>query len=234
MILAAVGTGALGVQPRSRQVTKYRGDYPDRTINLNFSRPLQLGSERARVRFYQFDTMPGVEPVEAGQQIGVSYLGRIQLIRELNQLRGLLRITDGNEALRVVRLRTSPGTWHMWPDGPSEVEIVAASRARSLPNFGLPGFGQWLVAHWTKSSSGLDGILSDEVYGAIGFGPPKVRRATGEFVIERWIYAEEGIQRRRSIQKLRESVGENGEYRRAVVASIDPRRVNQLRIGWYE
>jgi hypothetical protein len=203
-------------------------------IDLTSSKPLRLGCERAGVNLYQVDTMPLALPSEAGQRIAVSYGEQTQLVRELNQLRGLLRIDSGEAALRFVRLRTSPATWHMWPDGPSEVEIVAASRAPNLPNYGLSGFGSWIVKHWRKSSSGLHGILSHEVCRAIGFGPPSVHRESGGFTIERWTYAERGRRWTQSIQKVREHVGEDGEYRRTTVATINWDHVRQLSIGRYE
>jgi hypothetical protein len=204
-------------------------------VNLDprFSQPMHLGCERDQVRLYKVQTK-FVLPLEAGERIAVSSRGHTQLVRGLRQLKGLVRITDGDAALRFIRLRTSPTTWHMWHDATAEVEIVAASRAPSLPTFGLRAVGQASAGHWDRHSSGMDGILSDEVCRAVGFGPPKVRRAAGGFTIERWIFAESGSPFHRSIQKVREFVGKDGEYQRTAIARVDPRRVDQLFIGRYE
>ena len=195
----------------------------DQKVDLGISQPVHLGCERHHVNLYVVNTMPFVTPAAAGQRIVVSSQSSAEFVAGLERLRGLVRITDRKTALQFVRLRTSPATWYMWRDGSREMEIVAASRARSLPSFGLPDRDS---GKWAKDADGWGGILPDDVYRVAGFSPPEVEKEPGGFAITRWIYSESKPDGR-LILKVREVVEEDGRYQCSIVTTMDPGRVNQ-------
>jgi len=111
----------------------------------------------------------------------------------------------------------------MWPNAHSELEVVEAGQQGSLPNFGLR------APHTEEvPTSGWVGIIPPRVYRGIGFGPAKVKQASGGFVITRWTFLMDGDRYHASIQKINESVRADGDYKRTVLARIDPRRVPEL------
>jgi hypothetical protein len=192
-------------------------------------KPIRLGCERPHVHLYVVQTLGTLLPAEAGERIAVSSQGSTTLVAGLEQLRGLVRITDGRAALRFVRLRTSPATWYMWRDSrgeqrSQETEIVPASRARGLPSFGLRGED---LGYLAKHPNGYCGILPDKVWRAAGFSAPEVVKEPGGFVVTRWVYSESWPDSRQ-ILKIREVVDEDGSYQRRVLSTMDPRRVDQL------
>jgi hypothetical protein len=201
----------------------------DQKVDPSFSKPVHLGCERDRVHLYVVNTEPYTLPVEMCERIAASSQGGTALVADLKQLRGLVRINDGQTALRFVRFHTSPATWYMWRDGQREVEIVAASRARGLPSFGLPNDA---ALSWTKEKSGWYGILSDKECRDAGFGPPRVEKEPGAFAVTRWIYSEafpSGL-----ITKVREVVEDDGRYERTVLFQMNAQRFDQLRLPFFE
>ena len=193
-----------------------------RNLYLRHGTPLYLGCEASQVRLHLIDVNPMGLPFVP--RIVVSRGRRPSFIRRLSQLRGLVRVTDGTAALRVVRLKTSPVTWCAWPDARLEVEIVAASQIQSLPVFGAGD-----LRYLARARSGWLGKLSEKVYRSVGFGPPRVEKVPGGFAVTRWIFSTDYAAKwdspsRDSIRKIREFVGQDGEYRRTVLAKMNPRR----------
>jgi len=64
------------------------------------------------------------------------------------------------------------------------------------------------------------GVLPGHTFHAAGFTPPVVTVNNGRFEVVRWIYAKsyQNYQDHTSIEKVRESVGEDGSYVRTVLA----------------
>jgi hypothetical protein len=168
--------------------------------------------------------------------------GHSVLLTDLKQLQGLVRISDEQVALRLVRLRTSPFTWYAWGDQRFEVEIVSETQALSLPDFGVRRWRESLSPVW----SGRLGILFDQDYLTRRFEPARVERVHGGFEVARWIFWTSGheedatVTPRRGIQLIREFVGEDGEYKRSTVADVSVERAPGLEIplsrreGWKE
>jgi hypothetical protein len=194
--------------------------------------------------------------------------GRPAFLTDLKQLRGLVRITDEQAALRFVRLRTSPYTWYAWGQQRYEVEIVSETQALSLPDFGLGRRGLAYLPRWSgelgilydpdyhaarseppkreRMDNDLEveqwsfwtarqGAGMDQDYRTAGFEPAKVERVPGGFEVTRWIFwtsshAGNAGPPKRGIQRLREYVGENGEYRRSTIGTARVDRTPGLEI----
>src|SRR5437879_326807 len=127
----------------------------------------------------------------------------------------------------LIQLRNS--YWYMWPDAHRELEVVEGGQQGGLPTFGLR-------APYTNEvvTSGWVGIIPPRVYRGIGFGPAKVKQAPGGFVITRWTFLMDGDRYHTSIQKINEFVRADGDYKRTVLARIDPRRVPALWFPTFE
>jgi hypothetical protein len=249
--------------------------------------PMSLGCERSGVYLDLVDALPVPDlPPERTVRIRLTQdgspktdtrgtwstrtfaVGRSAFLTDLKQLRGLVRITDEQAALRFARLRTSPYTWYAWGQERYEVEIVSETQALSLPDFGL---GRWGLAYRPKWSGQL-GILydpdyhvarsqlpkgkridngleverwsfwtarqgagMDQDYRTAGFEPAKVERVPGGFEVTRWIFwtcshGGTASPPKRGIQRLREFVGEDGEYRRTTVGKTPLKRAPGLEI----
>jgi hypothetical protein len=182
-------------------------------------KPLRLGCERDQVRLYVVPTLPPcLQPAKETELIVVMHDGRLLVPRDLNQLQGLVRITDGEAALRFVRLRTSPATWHTWPAGVREMEIIAAPELQSQPDFGL----RELRYPAPGVPSGYLGILPEAAYRAGQFTAPKVEEVEAGFRITRLIYRQTFSARTATVQQIQEVVTEEGEYRRSVLKQMAP------------
>ncbi len=128
--------------------------------------------------------------------------GRKQIITDLNQLRGSIRIRDERSALGYARLRATPKTFTMFR--PLEVEIIPYRELAQMPSYGLKTAG-----NFESDYRGNPGTLSNHQYRIGKFTPPRVRRIAQGFVIQRWTYSnEEGI------CYVQEFVGKDGAYSR--------------------
>jgi hypothetical protein len=184
---------------------------------LPFVNPVHLGCERDQVRLGLFTVTACLTPLSPTEGIVLEQAGRLMRLQGLNQLRGLVRIVDGPSALRFVRLRTSPATWHTWPDRVREVEVVASSHLQSLPTFGLPKL-RYPPRH---DASGYLGILSDTAYRGSQFTPPMVEEVDKGFRVSRWIYRRD-LTHKTSVQQVQEVVMQDGAYRRTVITQMPP------------
>lgn len=131
--------------------------------------------------------------------------GRKQIITDLNQLHGSIRIIDERSALGYARLRTTPKTFSMFR--PLEVEIIPYRELAQMPFYGLKTAG-----NFESNYRGNLGALSNHQYRIGKFTPPRVRQIAQGFVIQRWTYSnEEGI------CYVQEFVGNDGAYARRVL-----------------
>jgi hypothetical protein len=184
---------------------------------LTFGYPIHLGCEGDQVRLGLFAVTACLTPLNRTDGIVLKQAGRLMRLQGLNQLRGLVRIVDGPSALRFVRLRTAPATWHTWPDRVREVEVVAASHLQSLPTFGSPK----LRYPPRDDASGYLGILSDTAYRGSQFTPPMVEEVDEGFRVSRWIYQSD-LTHKTSVQQVQEVVTQDGGYRRTVMKQMPP------------
>lgn len=192
---------------------------PPEVLDLQFSKPMSLGIEAPGVRLHLVNTRPTAIPVEPFERIVIARQGNLSMLRDFSQLRGLVRISNADAALRFVRLRTSLDTFFAWPGCPWEVEVISNDQVNSLPHFGLRDY-----LYPQFPGSGCNGILSPSAYRTGRFTPPKSEREKTEFVVTRWllICPDPQDQKRLSVQKVREFVGEDGQYRRTVVETMPP------------
>ncbi len=154
-----------------------------------------------------------------GQRLRILHGNHATILHGLGQLRGRVRIRNVHDALRFVRLRTSPVTCLAWLNERIEVEIVKGSQRNSLPNFGI--VDSW-ATDWTPSLSGSLGRLSEVDFRNDHFEAVKVRQVPGGFSILRWTFSgslghESDVWGSYSIQKVKEFVGKDGDYKRSVV-----------------
>jgi hypothetical protein len=145
------------------------------------------------------------------------------VISRFDQMRGFVDITNEQSALSFVRLRTTLVLSVF--DPPSEYEIVTKPQLYELlkyrPNTEMKLFvslnGSLRPYMKTPAFSGL--TEADFKQGR--FTSPRITKATGGFVITRWIYAQNGGDLGR-VLKLRETVGSDGTYKRDVLEDISP------------
>ncbi len=81
------------------------------------------------------------------------------IVRQIDDLRGHVSISDSATALRFARLLTSPETWFLWGQQEFAVEIVEAKDALLMPNFGPnKGFvlNSWQVPGTVDTRIGLE------------------------------------------------------------------------------
>lgn len=177
-----------------------------------------LGCEIAGVRL---DRIYWTYPEEYGwtQAMRLSYAGRISRLYKLQDLKGLVRITNKATALRYVRFRTSPMTWNLVS---GEMEIVPSDEAPSLPTFGLPhnfvSMDPLLMYDQFKGAppAGLGGVIPRTAYKQGRFAPPTVKAVMGGFLVTRWTVCEDGPEST-TVQKIHEFVSPEGEYVRTVL-----------------
>lgn len=200
---------------------------------------INLGFEKPGVGLFSIFTHLG-DPMDAFTRIGLQQNNRTYVLRDLKDLRGKVSLPDKSAALRFVRLRTSPYTYLLWNKRILEAEVVEASSAPELPDFGLEDdtLSAWVRdfgglksgaeltrSDWSKVKSGTFGILSDQAYQKGNFQPPDIILRHNRYQITRWLYvlrtdlthdAEE------SIQQVREEVGKDGTYKRSVIKKLKP------------
>ncbi|HET6387404.1 MAG TPA: hypothetical protein VFJ58_28790 [Armatimonadota bacterium] len=136
-----------------------------------------------------------------------NYHGKTWLVDNLNELNGLLRITDPDTALKYVRFCSDIGGGWLWHSSCGGCEIVDAKTYRLSPCWNdRPN----LFYDQDYPDSGMLGILSVRAFRAGGFCLPSVQRATDGFVIERWVFlwGDNPV-----VQRIREFVGRDGSYR---------------------
>lgn len=178
--------------------------------------PLRLGYERTGVHLdLVLQGMAGL-PMQGWEHIALFDGKQTVVLTQLNQLRGYVHIPDGKAALRYVRLLTAPQTWLLWKHGVQQAELVEAIDAPKLPNFGL--------ARVMNSSGMLLGGIAHDTYHAAGFTPATVQPVAGGFWVTRWLYVDDRRKRpgRQMVQRVREFVGVDGEYKRTVLQSMPP------------
>jgi len=168
-----------------------------------------------------YSTYP--EGYEWMQAIRLSYQGRVSRLRGLQDLKGLVQITDKATALRYVRFHTSPMTWNLVSGElvGGEMEIVPSDEVPQLPMFGLKDNPVSMDSTFSDRQTnqrppGLGGVIPRTAYEQGGFAPPTVKAVMGGFLVTRWTVREDGPNST-AVQKIREFVSPDGEYVRTVL-----------------
>jgi len=183
----------------------------EREANLDFKLSLKLCTSGNEL---WFGTNGFSDPIEASQCIVLKSSGRKITAKKLGDLAGSVRLNTQADALKFVRLRTSPSLWLTWSDT-HILEIVSAKEARNIPNFGAKPNVELLGKH-----SGYAGVLSLSDFNRLRLQPPRVSKTIGGYLIRRWIFWSTGSDMK--IGQIRESVGRDGKYSHRIVKSQSP------------
>jgi hypothetical protein len=183
-------------------------------------RHLILGSE---VSGTSLDVVAiAASPAPAATRIRLSTPGRERILRSLKDLHGAVRISSFQQALQLVRLRTSRCCCYEWRGMAGAVtEIVDRAHPDEYAATGCPG------DHWSREggpASGVFAVLSPAAYRRGGFGPPVCRERRGLYQISRWVCVFDGPQGLYAghVQRWVETVGKDGSYTRTVASSMPP------------
>jgi len=161
-----------------------------------------------------------------------------QRIASPTDLTGFVAINTENDALRYVRLWTTPPVHEVWAtslSGTYEYEIMSVSASKHMPQYGgLENGGDGISTHRAIKvlgtiaqinglEAGTDGILQDSQFGQLGFKAPDVKLdANRDFQVTRWLFI--NVNRDQSetgeLQLVRETVKPNGDYHRVVLKQI--------------
>ncbi|HET6387403.1 MAG TPA: hypothetical protein VFJ58_28785 [Armatimonadota bacterium] len=180
-------------------------------------RAIHVGEENPGLRLVEVEG-PDVCPCRLSPvyRVGLraTYQGRIWIVGDLNELRGLIRITDAVSAVKYVRLWAGLGDEAPLEDG-NILEITDEGtylhakdwrgRRNSLPYDFHPGD---------------DAILPKKAFRTEGFTLPQLKKTRDGFVIERWVLLMK--KPTLNIERVREFVGRDGSYRRLVLKEIAP------------
>jgi len=175
---------------------------------------------------------PGT-PVPQGMYLGDSTKlvilkpGPVRELSAIHQLRGLVTIDSPEKALEFVRLRTAPGAWGMVDHDslPVEAEVVPERVQRNLPDFGINMMPMHIppIVDGDRPLWGTLGYLSNDGFARGGFEEPQIVTLPDNegFEITRWTFTQhlditisdyKGPYM--TVQKIRETVGRDGSYRR--------------------
>jgi hypothetical protein len=83
------------------------------------------------------------------------------------------------------------------------VEIFSQSELNQMPNYGLPP--DFEVGY-------APGVLADQEFTRMGFSEASVKQTTGRFLVTRWLLVYELGTAKEYVEKVRESVGQDGDY----------------------
>ena len=152
-------------------------------------------------------------------ELGMSYRGRSGKVYCLRDLRGLVRITNGEMALRFVRLRTG----HLLSDPDiCEYEVFTQAEYTALPDWNRA----WLTNPWLGEDLTSRTVLEPQTFQQAGFEAARVDPVEGGFRITRWTYTPQLSHRRRgntdemsraTYQKIAETVTTDGGYIRSAL-----------------
>ena len=186
---------------------------------------LALGCERAGTRIQLVYTGRGIRPLYVDDRLQVTGGQGAVILQDLGQLQGRIDVRNGAMALRVVRLRTSPETWYAWAGDIKEVEIVPWEGIMSLPNYGIRSL------NYLKRGpgDGYLGIVAEEKLKTAGFGQPIVTKVSGGFEVVRWLLVRQFRVDEYSVQKVKEYLGADGDYRREVLKRQQPPKIPGVR-----
>jgi hypothetical protein len=186
---------------------------------------VQIRSEQAALRFVRLQTSP---------ETWYLFRGREVEIIESNMLHEIL--TPGFGARRVLvnlsgqidkTLLRKPGKGEESPYWLYEPETKSFEQIRHTKQDRYVAIKTDKRPDLSAYGDGSMGVLSSEAFKKGGFSSPEVLKAAGGYQITRWIYADGRFEKGRGerVQKIREVVGEDGAYTRAVLETKKPPRL---------
>jgi len=137
-------------------------------------RRVRLGLERPGSRLAVATVAPKSYIAASRERFVVVRGGASNVLRDLNDLRGHVRISSKSSALRFVRLRTTPRTFYFWPFFQQQKEVVSRRVAAQLPRYGVDSWRGFRPS----AESGWLGVLSPSAYSLGGFRAPSVSTGT--------------------------------------------------------
>ena len=173
-------------------------------------------------------------------------VGSRKLVQYISDLRGFVRIESLAEALRYVRVQTSPylnGLWDAGDVNKAAFEIVDRANLEQALHFGYVTQYAALAndeIENSKQPSGFYGVLSSKDFKTYGFTQPQVRQVESAFEIKRWLiqfrtrHTVTGKYRNfhldndyvpDEVQFVKEIVTKDGDYRRTIVKVVKGERV---------
>ncbi len=135
----------------------------------------------------------------------------------LEQLENLVNIRNDENALKIVRLKTSPALIQAWKPHPIELEVISKKDISTLPSFDVGEYSKVIsnLADVNRPSGGM-GVLSPEAFQSGEFTLPTVRANAKEFHIKRWILTED-VSGQLKIQYIEEVLTRSGKYKRTIL-----------------
>jgi len=132
-------------------------------------------------------------------------------IRNLNELRGNVKIDTCQKALSFVRLRTSPRTFHAFISSGRlpELEVISRREVNSTYLYG----DRIYLSSAMHAPSGYAGIVSDEHARCLRLQPALCVRTDHGYRIERTMFSEHRQSREASFNRVFERVGYDGRYK---------------------
>ena len=162
-------------------------------------------------------------------------------VKHLSGLKGFVKISSSNEALRFVRLQTSPyliGLWDTDNANKSIFEVVDHAKLDHILDYGyVTQYGK-IPRNYLNDlsiSSGYYGVVSSKAFVNQGFTQPEVRQVGSVFEIKRWLIQfrtriPRSLGNRKveldnnyvadELQFVKETVTEDGDYNRTILRIV--------------
>jgi hypothetical protein len=198
------------------------GAHANSRLTIGLERP----SAKLYIRYTHADTAPKSQVFGSGgiKAIEVTDNKTHRIVKNLNDLRGMVTISNGQDALRYVRLKTSYSTRFLFAHPACEVCTFTVSQ--SIPNFGIapevyPG----------RNSSGYLGVLTAQAARIGGFSGPHVEQNAEGWRISRWLLIEQNSKGRGKlyVQHVEEMIGRDGSYQMRILKTISPPKLPATR-----
>jgi len=183
----------------------------------SYSDEIQLGFENpdTKVRIVSIGCM---RPVEAGQRLSVGRGKITHLVTSIRDLEGYVSIENTWDALKFVRLITSPETEYMWGAGQRTMEVISTDML-----VGMPKFGTDMSLHLLSPSTfnhGYGGVLDPQAFKSGHFAPARIKRVGSTYEIRRWVISTQNSNSAPKvlISYIKEVVEKNGRYSQFILS----------------
>jgi hypothetical protein len=164
-------------------------------------------------------------PRSAFERLFLASDGRLVRVRGPKDLIGHVRILSAEQALRYVRLFTSPATVRALApaietsSGKRWLEVVPVSVVNSDFVYGQSDLAKDLKRVDQPSRDRAFGVLTEAEWRKSGLAPPSVRTIEGRFVVTRFLFTvdEYGDFETSTVHRVAETVLADGRYHRQIL-----------------